>query len=223
MEELVAAVQEGDLALLHNLIALASPNLLDSDHCSLLHWAAINNRIAIANLLIDRGAELLPGGILYETPLQWALRKKYYAMMHLLVHRLRPELSHKSRDGLDALHLACRLEDINAVFLLLHWGANPDTQDPDGDTPLLHLLRDPNPTPLVIEMIRVLLSFQANSLAQDRDGNSPLHLLAQLHQRLDFSLATMILQAAPRNALNITNRAGQSAYTVCISIKHTNA
>lgn len=111
--ELRTAVQEGDMDTVKELLCgpqrLVSPNQLDADGCSLLHWAAINNRVQIAKVLIEAGlGRVGGGGILGETPLQWALRKRYYKMMELLV-RLQNDLSHKSKQGNDALHLACRL------------------------------------------------------------------------------------------------------------------
>ena len=49
------------------------------------------------------------GGVLQESPLQWAIRKRYYAMAELLVTKARADLAHKSAQGSDALHLACKL------------------------------------------------------------------------------------------------------------------
>lgn len=169
----VAAVQEGDLETVKSLVLsrIFHPNAVDRGQCTLLHWAAINNRIQIASFLVDHGAEILPGGILFETALQWAIRKRYYCMAELLAEKLHPDLSHRSRDGLDALHLACRLDDVNAVFLLLSWGAPPDTLDQDGLTPLLWLLQTNSCAASVIEMVRLLLRFGANALAVDSQGN----------------------------------------------------
>lgn len=107
----IAAVQEGDLEAIRTVLGdrSVSPNAKDNDGCTLLHWAAINNRVAIAKVLIEYGANIAGGGILYETPLHWAMRKRYYAMTQLLVERLHADLRHKSRQGLDVLHLTCRL------------------------------------------------------------------------------------------------------------------
>jgi len=107
----IAAVQEGEYNNVKTVLAdrIISPNAKDDDGCTLLHWAAINNRVGIAKLLIEYGANASGGGILDESPLQWAIRKKYYAMAELLVEKLHIDLRHKSKQGLDALHLACRL------------------------------------------------------------------------------------------------------------------
>jgi palmitoyltransferase ZDHHC13/17 len=107
----IAAVQDGDLEVVKSSLSqrLVTVNARDRDGCTLLHWAAINNRTRIAKLLIEFGAEHVPGGVLRETPLQWALRKRYYEMVSLLVEKLHADLREKSSLGIDALHLACRL------------------------------------------------------------------------------------------------------------------
>jgi len=130
--EILTAVQEGDIDLLRTLVntsdssssSLSSStntskydrnkmillNQVDDNNCTLLHWAAINNRVEITNFLIDHGLiHAISGGILQETPLQWALRKKYYRIMNIIYTRSQCNLYHKSIHGYDALHLACRL------------------------------------------------------------------------------------------------------------------
>lgn len=110
--EVLTAVQEGDLELVKEAISerLVSVNALDRDGCSFLHWAAINNRVAIAQYLIENGlVHTGAGGVLGESPLQWAVRKKYYVMMDLIFQRAHCNLSHQANNGSDALHLACKL------------------------------------------------------------------------------------------------------------------
>ncbi|RYG66723.1 ankyrin repeat domain-containing protein [archaeon] len=170
--EAVAAVQEGDYETVKEMVLSNSlhPNAVDSGNCTLLHWAAINNRCQIAHLLVDHGAEMNAGGILYETPLMWAVRKRYYAVAQLLVDKTHPDLKHKSRDGLDALHLAIRLQDVNGAYLLLCWGANPNSEDDDGLSPLLYLVKTQEPNATTVEMIRILLRFDADVTKTDREG-----------------------------------------------------
>lgn len=52
--DLVSAVQQGEYGTIREALRkrVASPNMHDAQGCSLLQWAAINNRFAIANLLI---------------------------------------------------------------------------------------------------------------------------------------------------------------------------
>lgn len=81
VQDTIAAVQEGDLETIRTVLSnrLVSANAKDRDGCTLLHWAAINNRTSITKLLIEYGANSYGGGVLFESPLQWALRKKYYS------------------------------------------------------------------------------------------------------------------------------------------------
>ena len=110
--EALTAVQEGDFEVAQYLIGgrIIPVNATDQSGCSLLHWAAINNRVAIARLLIENGLnKAVAGGVLKETPLHWALRKKYYGMMELIFKNTQCDLLLKSAHGNDVLHLACKL------------------------------------------------------------------------------------------------------------------
>ena len=52
-----------------------SPNFCDKDGCTLLHWAAINNRLQVAKYLVSRQGNVNSvGGMNGEIPLQWAVR-----------------------------------------------------------------------------------------------------------------------------------------------------
>ena len=107
----VKAVQFGDTDSVQTYIEnrQVSAQASDSDGCTLLHWAAINNRMAIATLLINHGAPVsCPGGVLAESPLHWAVRRNYARMVNLLILN-GADLSYKSDAGQDPLALACRL------------------------------------------------------------------------------------------------------------------
>lgn len=120
--DVLAAVQEGDVEFVTEALRgrYVSASTLDSSGCSLLHWAAINNRITIARILVENGlTKCFGGGVLGETPLQWALRKRYYAMMDLLYKLTQCDLSHKSKQGIDALFLACKLGNQIHTFIYI--------------------------------------------------------------------------------------------------------
>lgn len=53
-------------------------NTQDSDSVTLMHWAAINNRLELMRYYISKGALVdKPGGELQATPLHWATRYTY--------------------------------------------------------------------------------------------------------------------------------------------------
>jgi len=120
IDDVVACVQEGDVETIRSSLEahLISARASQDDGCSLLHWAAINNRIEIAQLLIKYGAESVSGGVLGEIPVHWALRKKYYYMVSILYEQLHCDLSIKSKQGLTPLQLCVRL-GISYHFLLI--------------------------------------------------------------------------------------------------------
>lgn len=62
------------------------PVTTDSEGITLLHWAALNNRLEVAKYLISKGAEVdAVGGVLQSTPLHWAIREGKVDMVVLLI------------------------------------------------------------------------------------------------------------------------------------------
>jgi hypothetical protein len=106
--------------------------------------------------------------------------------------------------------------DVNGAFLVLTWGANPDSRDNNGDTPLLWILRN---KPLgtgsaAQELIKMLLRFGASpTLDNGTDGNSPLHVLA-VTKKPDMKVCFLIYTAAGAVGKSVTNKEGLTAYSV---------
>ena len=145
-----------------------------------MQFAAINDQIAIAKLLLQNNAKVnYAGGILQEIALQWAIRKSNYEMIMLLV-KSGSNMQHKSAQMTDSLHLACRLGDIRAVFLLLHSGADLNSLDANGLTCLYYLVSHQRTLNLqFLDIIRILLHFKADPKTKDpSNGNNLLHFLA---------------------------------------------
>lgn len=187
--DLVSAVQQGDYDTVSSFFSgrssLASQALVDREGVSLLHWAALNNRRRIASFLLAKSSYYvnyrkdLPGnslvnaagGILGETPLHWAVRRQYYAMMDFLLKN-HASLDYKSVYGLDALHIAIRGEDIPGVYLLLSWGSDVNSRDISGDTCLLWLAKHRRLWPSTLHLSRLLLLFHADLTLPDSLGNT---------------------------------------------------
>ena len=189
------AVLDGDLdtvvtALRNKRI---SPSSLDDAGCALLHWASVNNRISIATALLDHSAEVnIAGGVRGESPLQWAIRQKYFGMIEMLLSR-GADLSFRSAEGLDAIHLVTRLGNINMLFFLLHHGADPNSVDGRGDTPISWLIKHRQGKTL-LRPLRLLLRFGASvSYTDPVTQNNALHL-AVLATDMDYRSALLIHQ-----------------------------
>jgi len=217
----VRSVQEGDQEALLNALKgrIISPVAVDGDGCSLLHWAALNNRLAICRLLLAWGADpLQTGGVLNENPLQWAIRKKYMAMAKVLVNWTNEKnimLKHKSKLGNDALHLAIRQFDSKQVFLLLHFGADPNSLDSDNNTPLIWIVKNCKGHYNTKGIIRLLLRFGCDSSIVDNDMCNALHILAK-DIEFNAEIAFLIFQNMNDSAKYATNREGLNSRILAI-------
>ncbi|KAL3835403.1 hypothetical protein ACJIZ3_010139 [Penstemon smallii] len=77
-------------------------------------------------------------------------------------------------DGCSLLHLACQTADIGMVELLLQHGANINTCDLRGHTPLHHCIIRGR-----IGIAKLLLTRGANPEAADKEGRTPFQLVAE--------------------------------------------
>nr|CAD2197672.1 unnamed protein product [Meloidogyne enterolobii] len=108
---------------------------VDQDDCSLLHWAAINNRIEAAKLLLQRGANVnAVGGVLASTPLHWAARHGHARMVAVLV-RNGADWTIRDVEGFTALHVAVQFGCIPVAAYLIAMGQSPDELDTTRMTP----------------------------------------------------------------------------------------
>jgi ankyrin repeat protein len=113
------------------------------------------------------------------------------------------------------------LGDVNGCYLLLSWGAHPDTLDDEGNTPLLwvikHYHRDVKHDPLPNsknEIIRLLVKFGSNLLILDKQlGDSILHILAK-SDKTNLSLLFFLFQSGKSQLPLLTNCAGLTPYKV---------
>lgn len=112
-------------------------NRRDPENVTLLHWAAINNRIELVKYYIAKGAEVdAIGGDLKSTPLHWATRQGHLSMVVLLVqHRADPSLF--DGDGFNCLHLAAQMGFTSIVAYFIAKGQDINAPDLNGMTPLM--------------------------------------------------------------------------------------
>ena len=235
--ELVAAVQHGYIHELEKCIRNPSTDrprisqLRDKDGCTLLHWAAANNRTAIATLLIDDGADVnATGGLLGETPLHWACRsgERWWGHTHMVALLLSSgaDINVKSFNGSNALHVSVKCLAVQISLQLLSSGrTDVDSINPlTGDTPLLSLLKNYSDRfydGRTHSLARLLIAWGANVLAQDSDGNTALHLFSLMKSddfdsTVAFAVAEAVTHASPSGAsssdcIDIRNRRGQTA------------
>ncbi|XP_067850223.1 palmitoyltransferase ZDHHC13-like [Heptranchias perlo] len=147
----------------------------DKENVTLIHWAAINNRIELVKYYISKGAIVDQlGGDLNSTPLHWATRQGHLSMVVTLM-KYGADPSLVDREGLTCLHLAVQFQHMPIIAYLVAQGQDVDAVDVNGQTPLMLAtckIIGPEPT-------RFLIKLNASVNAVDKvHRNTPLHWAA---------------------------------------------
>uniref|UniRef100_A0A669CB03 Palmitoyltransferase n=1 Tax=Oreochromis niloticus TaxID=8128 RepID=A0A669CB03_ORENI len=144
----------------------------DKENVTLLHWAAINNRLELVKYYISKGAIVDQlGGDLNSTPLHWAIRQGHLPMVIQLM-RYGADPSVADGEGYRALHLAILFQHMAIAAYLIAKGQEVDGPDCNGQTPLMlaaQKIIGPEPT-------NFLIKNNASVSAVDKvNRNTPLH------------------------------------------------
>lgn len=144
----------------------------DADNITVLHWAAINNRLEIARYYISLGAVVdVLGGDLRATPLHWAIREGHLPMIVLLM-QFGADPGVKDSDGCAALHVAVQCGYTSIVTYLIAKGSDVDSYDSNGKTPLMWAAW----RTFGVDPTRALLSLYGSVNQKDQQyHNTPLH------------------------------------------------
>lgn len=102
-----------------------------------LHWAAMNGRLPVCQLLLSRGADPnVLGGDLRASPLMWAAKGGQVAAVQLLLEA-GGDATLRDGQGFDLLLLAVHSRSIFLILLLLQDDIDIETVDDEGHTPLM--------------------------------------------------------------------------------------
>jgi ankyrin repeat protein len=103
-----------------------------------LYWAAINNNLEMAQLLLDNGAKesMNVQGQFEYTPLHNAVRRNNLEMVKLLLHYgAGKSVNMGDQDGYTPLHWAAMNNNKDIIGILLDNGANKTRKDDNNRTP----------------------------------------------------------------------------------------
>ncbi|XP_061466648.1 palmitoyltransferase ZDHHC13 isoform X2 [Rhineura floridana] len=144
----------------------------DKENVTLLHWAAINNRLDLVKFFISKGAVVDQlGGDLNSTPLHWAVRQGHLSMVILLL-KCGADPTLIDGEGYSSLHLAVLFQHMPVIAYLISKGQSVDSADRNGQTPLMlsaHKVIGMEPT-------RFLLKFNPSiKVVDDIEKNTALH------------------------------------------------
>lgn len=150
---LAAAVEDGDEARVHTLVAEgADPNGTGDRDVTLLEWALLRQSPRGLQALLDNGADAARPGIGGATVLHMAaMANDPGYIRHLLDHGADPNTPH-GKTGAPPLSAALMNADRTAFDLLLAHHADPNRADRLGDTPL-HVAASVHKSDLVLALL----------------------------------------------------------------------
>ncbi|KAJ7373562.1 Palmitoyltransferase zdhhc17 [Desmophyllum pertusum] len=204
--DLVRATQYGVFDRCHELVDKegVDVNTLDKENVSAIHWAAINNRIRIAEYFVSKGAAVdQKGGILNATPLHWAVRQGHLEMIvFLMKHGADP--ASLDIEGCSCLHVAVQHSQMGAVAYLISKGMDVDQLDRNGMSPLMWAAY----RCFGLELTRMLLTMNASvPLADKFHKNTALHWAVMSN---NHNVIRALLKAGA--SMDALNAEGQSPY-----------
>ena len=133
------AAQKGDLEAVRTLLQQgADPNAAQPDGLTALHWAALNDKLGIAEILLYAGAAISPvtriGGY---TPLHLASQSGHGEVVRKLLEAGANANAYTST-GVSSLHFAAQADAAEAIRALIEHGAEVDARDTfSSRTPLM--------------------------------------------------------------------------------------
>uniref|UniRef100_A0ABD2WWG8 Uncharacterized protein n=1 Tax=Trichogramma kaykai TaxID=54128 RepID=A0ABD2WWG8_9HYME len=156
----------------------------DNEGRTALHAAIFNGNINLVHILLSRGASPNSADKNGFTPLHFVCQREddnvYLARTFFEIGEKfnKPvRIDSRDEDGNTPLHMAIHKDHVNLVGFLLRRGANPNSPNKDGETPL-HRICEANIDDLAVEMLFKICDEKHQSMqvdAQDKMGQTPLH------------------------------------------------
>ena len=145
----------------------------DSNGFRALQWAALNNRVQIAEYLLDRGAEVNACDDEKQTALHWAAVRGALPVAELLLRR-RAKMHAQDCRGYTCAHVAAQYGHASMLYhFLMRWDLDVNCMDEDRRCPLhwgaYKGFKD---------VVKLLLAFDADVMRADREGCTALHWAA---------------------------------------------
>lgn len=187
---------------------------------TLLSSSITNGKAQIANWILDQGID--PNDQSKQLPLNNAvLRSSWYGnKMFTVIEKLiksGADVNGKSNSRKQTPLHGAKLAGYDVVKILLEHGADPNTQDKWGQTPL-HLFAGHVGE---VQTIHLLITYGADASIKDKDGNTPLHKMIG-HWLGEDSVKVAELLIGARANPKAKNKDGKTALDLLNSRKNPN-
>lgn len=134
-----------------------------------LYQAIQRDRLPVAQMLLDAGADPNVSNWEDQTPLGWAAGAGKEEAIELLLKQPSTNINHVQKSGQPPLSRASENGHAKCARLLLAKGASVETADKEGNTPLSLAAAKGHKV-----LAKLLLKHNADINAQDKKGNTPL-------------------------------------------------
>ncbi|WCJ29949.1 Ankyrin repeat family protein with DHHC zinc finger domain [Euphorbia peplus] len=196
------AAAYGDLEKLQRLVETEGCSVSEPDGLGYyaLQWAALNNRTAAAQYIIERGGDVNAADHSGQTALHWSAVRGAIQVAELLLQE-GARVEAVDMYGYQSTHVAAQYGQTSFLYhIVSKWNADPDVPDNDGRCPL-HWAAYKG----FADCIRLLLFLDVYRGRQDKEGCTPLHWAAI---KGNLEACTVLVQAGKREDLVVTDNTG---------------
>ncbi|KAL2587852.1 hypothetical protein GLYMA_13G163400v4 [Glycine max] len=200
--DVYTAASYGDLEKLQRLVEQEGCPVTEPDGLGYyaLQWAALNNRTAAAQYIIEHGGDVNATDHTGQTALHWSAVRGAIQVAELLLQE-GARVSAADMNGYQTTHVAAQYGQTAFLYhIVSKWNADPDVPDNDGRSPL-HWAAYKG----FADSIRLLLFLDAHRGRQDKEGCTPLHWAAI---RGNLEASTVLVQAGKKEDLMVTDNTG---------------
>ncbi|XP_051150556.1 protein S-acyltransferase 24-like [Andrographis paniculata] len=196
--------------------------LVESEGCSVsepdalgyyaLQWAALNNRTAAAQYILEHEGDINARDHTGQTALHWSAVRGAIQVAELLLQE-GAQINAADLNGYQPVHIAAQYgQTAFLCHLVTKWNADPDVPDNDGRSPL-HWAAYKG----FADCIRLLLYLNAYRGRQDKEGCTPLHWAAT---RGNLEACTVLVQAGKKEDLMVTDNTGLTPVQLATDQNH---
>ncbi|CAL5059892.1 unnamed protein product [Urochloa decumbens] len=192
----------GDLEKLHRLVEREGRSVTEPDALGYhaLQWAALNNRVAAAQYILEHGADVNAIDHTGQTALHWSAVRGHIQVAELLLKE-GAKVDAADLYGYQTTHVAAQYgQTAFLCHIVAKWNADHDVPDNDGRSPI-HWAAYKG----FADTIRLLLFLGAYRARQDKEGCTPLHWAAI---RGNLESCTVLVQAGKKEDLTVQDNTG---------------